>query len=180
MSDKIILSFKPKQVTKSLLSGLTKRGKDVIESRYGLGPKAIKMTLDAIGKKYGITRERVRQIENHSLIAIRKSKSYKDNQNSFTELKELILNLGGIVAEKDLLKHLSKDSTVQNHINFILVIGDEFKREKEDEEFKHRWNVDSELSKKIQGAIRRLYSKLSDDELVVEGDLINNFLDEVK
>ena len=180
MSEKITLSFKPKQVTKLLLSGLTKRGKDVIESRYGLGVKANRMTLDAIGKKYGITRERVRQIENHSLAAIRKSKAYKDCQSSFTELKELILGLGGIVAEKDLLKHLAKDPATQNHVNFILVIGEEFKKEKEDDEFKHRWHVDSELAKKIQGAIRKLYSKLADDELVVEGDLINNFLDEVK
>ncbi|MDB5266354.1 MAG: hypothetical protein JWN89_169 [Parcubacteria group bacterium] len=180
MSDKINLSFKPKQVTKGLLSVLTKRGKDVIESRYGLGPKSVKMTLDAIGKKYGITRERVRQIENHSLITIRKSKEYKDAQPIFTELKEVILSLGGIVAEKDLLKHLSKDPAAQNHLNFILVVGDEFKREKEDEEFKHRWHVDPELAKKIQNAIKRLYSKLSDDELVLEGDLIDNFLDEVK
>lgn len=180
MSEKISLNFKPKQVTKKLLSLLTKRGKDVIESRYGLGAKASKMTLDAIGKKYGITRERVRQIENHSLIAIRKSKEYKESQEIFTELKELILNLGGIVSEKDLLKHLSKDPAIQNHINFILVIGEEFKREKEDLEFKHRWHVDPELSKKIQNAIRKLYSKLSDDELVLEGDLINSFLEEVK
>lgn len=180
MSEKITLSFKPKQVTKSLLSILTKRGKDVVESRYGLGAKSTRMTLDAIGKKYGITRERVRQIENHSLVAIRKSKNYKDSQPVFTELKELILGLGGIVAEKDLLKHLSKDPAVQNHLNFILVIGEEFKREKEDQEFKHRWHVDAELSKKIQNAIRKLYAKLSDDELVVESDLIANFLDEIK
>jgi len=180
MSDKIILSFKPKQVTKHLLSTLTKRGRDVIESRYGLGSKNVRLTLDAIGKKYGITRERVRQIENHSLITVRKSKEYKDTQPIFTELKEVIYTLGGIVAEKDLLKHLAKDQDTQNHLNFILVIGEEFKREKEDEEFNHRWHVDSELSKKIQTALRRLYSRLSDDELVVEGDLINNFLEEVK
>ncbi len=62
MSEKIILSFKPKVVTKRLLSVLTKRGVDVIENRYGLGSKEVRMTLDAIGKKYGITRERVRQI----------------------------------------------------------------------------------------------------------------------
>jgi len=180
MSEKINLSFKPKQVTKKLLSVLTKRGKDVIESRYGLGPKSTRMTLDAIGKKYGITRERVRQIENHSLIAIRKSKEYKETQPIFTEIKEVILALGGIVSEKDLLKHLSKDISAQNHVNFLLVVGEEFKREKEDEEFKHRWHVDAELSKKIQGAIKKLYSKLSDDELVLEGDLINSFLEEVK
>lgn len=180
MSDKIILSFKPKQVTKHLLSTLTKRGRDVIESRYGLGSKNVRLTLDAIGKKYGITRERVRQIENHSLITVRKSKEYKDTQQVFSELKEVIFTLGGIVSEKDLLKHLAKDQDTQNHLNFILVIGEEFKREKEDEEFNHRWHVDSDLSKKIQNAIRRLYSRLSDDELIVEGDLINNFLEEVK
>lgn len=180
MSDKVILSFKPKQVTKHLLSTLTKRGRDVIESRYGLGSKNVRLTLDAIGKKYGITRERVRQIENHSLITVRKSKEYKDTQPIYNELKEVIFTLGGIVSEKDLLKHLAKDQDTQNHLNFILVIGEEFKREKEDEEFNHRWHVDSELSKKIQNALRRLYSRLSDDELVVEGDLINNFLEEVK
>lgn len=180
MSDKINLSFKPKQVTKRLLSTLNKRGQDVIESRYGLGAKSVRMTLDAIGKKYNITRERVRQIENHSLITIRKSKEYKDSQRVFDELKALILALGGIVAEKDLLKHLSKDPATQNHLNFILVVGEDFKREKEDEEFKHRWHVDPQLAKKIQGALRRLYSKLSDDELIVESDMIDEFLEEVK
>ncbi len=167
MSDKINLSFKPKQVTKRLLSTLNKRGQDVIESRYGLGAKSIRMTLDSIGKKYNITRERVRQIENHSLVTIRKSKEYKDSQKVFDELKALILSLGGIIAEKDLLKHLTKDQATQNHINFILIVGEDFRREKEDEEFKHRWHVDPQLAKKIQSALRRLYSKLSDDELIV-------------
>lgn len=180
MSEKITLSFKPKEATRRLLSILTKRGQDVLASRYGLGSKATKLTLDAIGKKYNITRERVRQIENHSLIAVRKSKIYKDSESIFTELKELILGLGGLVSEKDLLNHLSKDLNTQNHFHFLLVIGEEFKREKEDEEFKHRWHVDAELSEKIKNALRKLYSKLSDDELVVESDLIESFLNEVK
>lgn len=178
--EKIATSFKPKEVTKRLLSVLTKRGQDVIVSRYGLGSKATKLTLDAIGKKYNITRERVRQIENHSLATIRKSKAYKDSEPAFTELKEIVLELGGLVSEKDLLKHLSKDAGVQNHYHFLLVIGEEFKREKEDDDFHHRWHVDPELSDKIQGALKRIYSKLSDDELIVEGDLITSFLEEVK
>src|SRR5437868_6808075 len=117
MSDKLALTSKPKQATKRLLSVLPKRGQDVIASRYGLGASGARMTLDAIGKKYGITRERVRQIENHSLMQIRKSHVYKEIEPVFTELKEIILALGGIVAEKDLLKHLSKDPNTQNHIN---------------------------------------------------------------
>lgn len=180
MTEKITFSFKPKEVNKHLLSILTKRGQDVIASRYGLGPKATRLTLDAIGKKYNITRERVRQIENHSLATIRKSKGYKDSEPVFTELKEIIIGLGGLVAEKDLLKHLGKDLSTQNHFHFLLVIGEEFKREKEDEEFKHRWHVDRELSEKIKTALRKLYSKLSDDELVFESDLISSFLEEIK
>ncbi|MDQ3089895.1 MAG: hypothetical protein M3Q24_01955 [bacterium] len=180
MSDKITLGFKPKQVTKRLLSTLNKRGQDVIESRYGLGAKSLKMTLDSIGKKYNITRERVRQIENHSLITIRKSKEYKESQDIFDEFKQVILNLGGVISEKDLLKHLAKDPATQNHINFLLVVGEDFKREKEDEDFKHRWHVDPQLAKKIQSALKRLYSKLSDDELITESDIIDNFLEEVK
>lgn len=180
MSEKITLSFKPKAITKRLLIPLSKRGQDVIINRYGLGTQAKKLTLDAIGKKYGITRERVRQIENHSLITIRKSKEYKESIPVFAELKDLILGLGGIVSEKDLLKLLTKDASTQNHIHFLLVVGEEFRREKEDDHFKHRWHVDPELAKKIEGALKKLYSRLSDDELVLEGDLINTFLEEVK
>lgn len=178
--EKVNLGFKPKEVTKRLLSILPKRAQDVLVNRYGLGPKAVKLTLDAIGKKYAITRERVRQIENHSLASIRKSKAYKDAETIFAELKELLLNMGGLVSEKDLLNHLSKDASTQNHFHFLLVIGEEFKREKEDEEFRHRWHVDSELSDKVKQTLRKLYSKLSDDELVFEGDLISSFLEEVK
>lgn len=178
--EKIATSFKPKEATKKLLSVLTKRGQDVIASRYGLGAKAQKLTLDAIGKKYNITRERVRQIENHSLAAIRKSKAYKEVEPAFAELKEVVSTLGGIVSEKDLLTHLSKDHSIQNHYYFLLVIGEEFKREKEDDEFRHRWHVDQDISSKIENALRKIYSKLTDDELVVEGDIISTFLDEVR
>lgn len=180
MSEKITLTFKPKEITKRLLSSLTKRSQDVLVSRYGLGAKASRLTLDAIGKKYDITRERVRQIENHSLATIRKSKSYKDAEPAFAELKEAIVKLGGVVSEKDLLKHLSEDLNNQNHFHFLLVIGEEFKREKEDEEFRHRWHVDAELSDKVKATLRKMYAKLSDDELVFEGDLISSFLEEVK
>ena len=180
MSEKLAVNFKPKEVTKRLLSSLTKRGQDVLVSRYGLGAKSSKMTLDTIGKKYSITRERVRQIENHSLTTVRKSKIYKDSEPVFTELKALIMGLGGIISEKDLLNHLSKDQSLQNHFHFLLVIGESFKREKEDEEFRHHWHVDQELAGKIKTALRKLYSKLSDDELVFENDMVNSFLEEVK
>jgi hypothetical protein len=60
------------------------------------------------------------------------------------------------------------------------VIGEDFKREKSNEEFKHHWHVDQKLAERVKLALRKLYTKLSDDELMVEADLISSFLDEVK
>ena len=65
------ISFKPKQVVKRLLAPLPDRAHDVLVFRYGLGKDTKRMTLDAIGKKYGITRERVRQIQVDGLRRLR-------------------------------------------------------------------------------------------------------------
>ena len=180
MTEKTPITFKPKQVTKRLLSVLGNRSQDVLIGRFGLGGDTKRMTLEAIGKKYKITRERVRQIENYSIANIRKSKEYAKEKPIFDELKEVILSLGVIVSEEDLLKHFSKEKSIQNHANFLLVIGEDFTREKEDLEFKHRWHVDKELSKKIHTSLRDLYATLSDDEILLESDMIEKFLANVK
>lgn len=170
------IQFKPKQTTKRLLSVLPDRAKEVLIKRYGLGKSTEKMTLDAIGKLYGITRERVRQIENYALANIRKSDVYKSEKAVFTELESLIHTLGGIVVEEDFLGHASKDKELQNHIHFILVIGDTFKKRKEDDDFKHRWHVNEELAKQVEDSLKKLYSGLSDDDLLLESEIINRFL----
>ncbi len=180
MSEKTTIKFKPKQVVKKLLSVVGDRSRDVLVSRFGLGTDTKRMTLEAIGKKYKITRERVRQIENYSIINIRKSKEYAKEKESFDELLKLITDMGGTISEEHLLKHISKDKATQNQIHFLLVIGEEFTKEKEDNEFKHRWSVDKELSKRIHASLRDLYSSLSDDEILLESDMIEKFLENIK
>lgn len=174
------ISFKPKQVTKRLLAVLPERARDVINSRYGLGKDTEKMTLDGIGKKYGITRERVRQIENYALGNIRKSKEFEKEEAVFKEVESLIRKLGGVITEEDLLAHISKDKSTQNHINLLLVLGNSFKRMKEDEHFKHRWHVDDSLSEQVHASLHKLYESLGDDDLIAEPDIINRFLEHMK
>ncbi len=173
---KIVLSFKPKQSVKKLLLVLQERSRDIITKRYGLGKNPDPMTLDAIGKVYGITRERVRQIENHAINSIRKSKNYTEEKPTFDEMEKLISGLGGIVVEQDLLNHISKDPAVQSCINFILVVGHPFNKIKEDEDFKHRWFIDNNLAEKIHGSLKKLYENLKDDELVTEQEMVKTFL----
>lgn len=180
MTEKTTITFKPKQVVKRLLSVLGDRSQDVIISRFGLGDDSKRMTLEAIGKKYKITRERVRQIENYSIINIRKSKEYAKEKAVFDEIKRIVTELGAIISEESLLKHLSKDKSTQNHIHFLLVVGEDFAKDKEDDEFKHRWTVDKELARRIHTAIRELYSKLSDDEILLESDMMEKFLEHLR
>ncbi len=175
-----VVSFKPKASVKRLLSALPERARDVAVNRYGLGEDAKKLTLEAIGKKYGITRERVRQIENYALASIRKSDAYLKEKGAFIELEQLLHSLGGIVSEEELLTHFSKDKGVQHEIHFMLTVGEAFKREREDEQFKHRWYIDETLSRKVHNALRTLYKNLTDNDLVSELDIIAQFLTHVE
>lgn len=52
-----------------VLSALTHREKDIIKMRFGLDDYSPK-TLDEVGRKYNLTRERIRQIERESLQKI--------------------------------------------------------------------------------------------------------------
>jgi hypothetical protein len=172
--------FKPKAIVKKLLAMLPERSRTVLEARFGLGASAERVTLESIGKKWGITRERVRQIENHGLSTLRKSSAFADAQAAFDELERIIDSLGGIVCEDDLLNFITKDASMQNHIYFLLVLGDPFKYQKEDDEMRRCWYVDPALSDKIQTALKRLYEGLSDEDLIPESDMIDRFLLELK
>jgi len=174
------ITFKPKQVTKRLLSGLSPRAHEVVINRFGITDDAQRKTLEAIGKKYGITRERVRQIENAALSFIRKSDFLKNEKEVFEEIKKLMHTLGAVVSEQDFLNHLSKDKLTQNHIHLYLTLGENFTEHKEDEHFKTRWSIDTDISEQIHNSLKNLFENLSDDELISEADLISRFLNEVK
>ncbi len=175
-----IISFRPKQVSKKLMSVLKDRSFDIIANRYGLADDTKRKTLEAIGQKYGITRERVRQIENAALASIRKSDAMKTEEPTFKELETLIKSMGNVVHEGDFLKEISEDPSIQNHINFYLVLGEAFTQNKEDENFKSRWFVNHEVVDKVHDALKNLYKSLDTDELVAESDMIDRFLKHIK
>lgn len=172
--------FKPKAIVKKLLMGLPERSRTVLEARFGLGTSAERVTLEAIGKRYGITRERVRQIENHALTSLKKSPAFGQAQDAFHELERIIDSLGGVVCEDDLLNFITKDKSMQNHIYFLLVLGDPFKFRKEDDEVQRCWYVDPQLANQVEDALKRLYSNLADEDLIPEGEMIDRFLKELQ
>lgn len=175
-----IITFKPKQVTKRLTAVLSDRPRFVIMNRFGIGEDPARMTLEAIGSTYNITRERVRQIENFGLSAIRRSDVFAKEQSVFEEIERIVTELGGVVSEEDLLDYISKDVQIQNHIHLLLVLGDNFVKEKEDKEFKSRWMVDQEIAKAVHESLRKLKKDISKEDIIPEGEMIANFLNHLK
>ncbi len=173
-------TFKTKQVTKKILSPLRDRSLDIVKNRFGLGVDSERKTLESIGEKYGITRERVRQIEQAALNMIKKSEEYKSEKGSFDELKGIVNELGGLVSEDELLSSIAKDEETKNHIHFYLVLGDDFTKHREDDEFVSRWSIDTDLSEQVHTSLKSLYSNLSDSEIIPESEIVNRFLDELK
>lgn len=169
------ITFKPKAVSKKLLNTLNPRTREIVVNRYGL-EKEERMTLESIGKSYDITRERVRQIENFALATIKKSTEFKNHEFVFDELHKIMEELGAVVPEDTLMKHISKDAVLQNHINFYLVLGREFAKHKEDTDFNHHWSIDESMAKHVQDSLKKLYEGIGEEELVQEEEILKTFL----
>ncbi len=171
-----MISFKPKQITKTLLEVLPERARDVLEKRYALSRDGESHTLESIGQSYGITRERVRQIENYGIQSIQKSEVYKKHYDLFIEMQKLIDQLGGgMIAEHVLLDELSSDPGVRKHLYFVLVVGDPFYKSKENPQYSHRWFTERKISDSVEKALRNVYKGLKHDDLVSESEIISRF-----
>ena len=72
-----------------MLKQLSPKERDILILRYGLDNNGEKKTLDEIGSQYGVSRERIRQIENR---AISKLKKLCKNANLTVDLKNYFGN----------------------------------------------------------------------------------------
>lgn len=176
-----MISFKPKNVTSKLLTALPERARDVLVKRYGLSKDGETHTLESIGQTYGITRERVRQIENYGISTIQKSDIYSEFESVFEELQGVIGSLGGgLIAEHILLDELSHDQILRNHIYFLLVIGNPFYRSKENSGYTHRWYTEKKIVDTVEKALKNVYASMKRDELISEEEMLNRFRTELE
>lgn len=168
------LAFKPKTVTKRLIQSLPERSRDVITSRYALLGQKKSETLDAIGKRYGITRERVRQIENHAIKLIQESETLVKESESLVSLENAIRDLGGILTEDSILSTLAEDVESKNHLYFLLVVGEPFYHSKEDKDFMKRWYVDEDVAKAVESALKEVHGKIRPSDVLTEDQLVEH------
>src|SRR3989344_1594719 len=170
-----MLSFSPKTVTKDLLADLPDRARRVLSDRFGLQGKGESRTLDSIGREYGITRERIRQIENHSNGAVRESSAYETHRSALDDLKRALIALGGVVAEEVILQELAKSESERNHLAFLLTVGHHFEDRRETADFRARWHTDAQLAQQVEDALSALHESLEANKLTAEEEFLELF-----
>ncbi|MBM3272365.1 hypothetical protein FJY94_03785 [Candidatus Kaiserbacteria bacterium] len=175
-----MISFNPKAISKELLAPLSERSRKVLTDRFGLSPKGEARTLDAIGQEYGITRERIRQIEAHGLSVVRESDIYSVHAPTLEELKRLLNDLGGIIDEETLLDEITKNDADRNHLIFLLTVGHHFSSRRESADFRARWHVDEQLAEAVERALTALYESVEADKLIPEDEFVDSFVKHLK
>ncbi|HEX8974006.1 MAG TPA: HTH domain-containing protein [Patescibacteria group bacterium] len=91
-----------------IIADFSSRSQEIVQSRYGISGNA-PLTLEEIGKKYSITRERVRQVIREAL----KKMKEKQGDSMFASVRDdvvlAIKEHGGIMEEKQLLSVMGKN-----------------------------------------------------------------------
>jgi hypothetical protein len=157
-----ITSISFQETAKNLLKALpSRRMRDVIERRFGL-KGGRRHTLEAIGKEYRVTRERVRQIEADALRHLGKFGADVAFAPAFQALESHLRNHGGIMAEEHLLNSLA-EKRAHPHVRLLLDVGGAFHAVPETVQCRHRWTVDPVTVDRVEhivaGTVRDLEAR---------------------
>lgn len=155
----------------SLLRQLSPREQEVLQRRYQLtGDIEVKNTLRQIGDNYGITRERVRQIEKESITKLLQLLQDEQMKKSLdllrTDLLTYLEKKGGVATEDSLIKEfaLASFDFDELHLNsFLFVLEqmiDDVKKVNESDHFYSFWQIKTVDSENIQTFVDKVTSTL--------------------
>jgi len=160
------MNFNYKKICADCIQSLPQRTINVVERRFGL-QTGEKETLETIGQSYGITRERVRQIEAEGFSKIKPK--IKENQELFKYFEEVFASFGGLKKEGDLLQILGGDK-FQNHVSFLLSNGDSFNKIPEDDNFYSFWVIKKDSIKEAKNLVKSTIKRFKKENRVFSLD----------
>ncbi|MEK7536867.1 MAG: sigma factor-like helix-turn-helix DNA-binding protein [Patescibacteria group bacterium] len=159
-----------------ILKSLNPRTQDIVSRRFGLKTGNIE-TLESIGQKYNITRERVRQIEEVALREFRKKFDGFNLSDQVFKIKAILQGYENVIRE-DLLFHEFSGSSRYNKTNgalvFLMTVSSNFERCPEDDHYHSIWTVKDpfyidkakEATEKLVHAFKKQNSVVPETELV--------------
>lgn len=173
-----MVKFDVKKIIGRLAENLSDRSKDIILSRFGIG-KDNYQTLEAVGRRYGITRERVRQIEADALRHIKSPANETVVKPVVAALVDFVKSRGGVMEEGELKAGFAaghfevKPEPIKKYEGaamFFLHLAGSFVRTKEDANFWPRWAVDNGSLKGQEGLVGHLIGQFKKEKTTVSFD----------
>ncbi len=162
----------------NIVRNLSTRNRDIISRRFGLRTGR-KETLESIGKSYGITRERVRQIEEFSLGQLTKAIEGNEESKKYVVVAEGILkDNGGVMKEKEMFRAFSgseKDSVANASLVFLLALNKEPVRSHENDSFHSFWALNSKFVDYLNNASTLLVSAMKKSKKITPADQLKDF-----
>lgn len=149
-----MIKFNYAKICFDFLKVLPEKQKDVISRRFGFSGKS--ETLETIGKSYGITRERVRQIEKDGFLRL--EPAVKKNQKIFQYFKQYLKKSGGFKKEEIILTDLGGENG-PNQVCFLLTLAKDFKRFGQTADFYSFWALNQDSVEKVKEIISFLCAK---------------------
>lgn len=137
---------------------LSAKTKDIFDRRFGVKTGKPE-TLESIGKSLGITRERVRQIEEAGFNVVK-----KNNQDGldavFAEFISYFEKHGGFKQEEKVLEELGGKNN-RPYVLFLLTIGkNRFTRVCEKKDFDYFWSIFPDAQNKVKQTLASLASQM--------------------
>ena len=158
---KLSLPVHPKEATaKALKARPAPRLREVLGRRLGLRGKEPE-TLETIGRSFGVTRERVRQIEADGLRHLAKPEIHAALAPVFGAL-EAHFGEHGNVFEESKLFHSAAEPRYHNHVSFLLAVGKPFARRGEEASWHDLWFTKAEALKAAEAVMSRTAAALTE------------------
>lgn len=150
-------AFDYKQAAEAVLKSLRRdRDRQIIARRFGF-ELAKRQTLEEIGRHFGITRERVRQIEKATLAKLRQSLNSETRQAGQL-LSELLAKQGGVVTAEKIAALIGIPTRQeQSYITFLASLAPEIAVIEEDDSVRSAYGVEPEFNaSKVHQLVERV------------------------
>lgn len=157
---KVNLPTHPKEITAKVLKSLpSPRLREVLERRFGLKGKKGE-TLEAIGLSFGVTRERVRQIEADGLKHLAKPAAAELLRPVLASMETHFADHGHVFEENKLLNSIA-EPRFHNHVYFLLNVGEPFTKKDEDDNWHDCWYTKDEALKTAETVLTKTAEELA-------------------
>jgi len=162
-----------RQIYLNLTKNFPKRVKNILTQRFGF-EKGKPETLESVGKDFGITRERVRQIQEHAFSDIK-----KENKSILEELYQKFFNYfekcGSLKKEDIVLTDLGGEN-FQRYIYFFLTVGTPFFRYFRKREYSPFWSTKKFSDENIKNILNLFVEELKNKKNLTRAEKLVSIL----